>query len=73
MNMILATPTTPSNKWMLALGVDAADVAFLDHMSDPVEMHMSGNRERVERIWTAAMERLRNSASPAAHLAKALI
>jgi len=57
---------------MLALGVTSVDVDWLESLSGSVELHLLGNRERVERIWTTAIAGMLNSASPVAHLAQAL-
>lgn len=69
------TPTTATNTsftWMLALGVSQMDVTWLENMSGSVELHMPGNRDRVECIWKKAIGLMLNSASPATHLAQAM-
>jgi len=70
-----ATLTTLKNssfQWMIALGVLKADVDWLESMSGSVELHLIGNRERVERMWTTAIAGMLKSDSPVAHLAQAL-
>lgn len=69
------TVTTLKNspfQWMLALGVTPVDVDWLESMSGSVELHLLGNRERVERIWTTAIAGMLKSESPVSHLAQAL-
>jgi hypothetical protein len=73
--MNTATQTTQKNssfQWMLALGVVMCDVDWLESMSGSVELHLLGNRERVERIWTTAIAGMLKSDTPVAHLAQAL-
>lgn len=73
MNTALTTLNNSSSfQWMLALGVPPADVDWLESMSGSVELHLLGNRERVERIWTTAIAGMLKSESPVAHLAQAL-
>jgi hypothetical protein len=72
MNATLTTLKNSSFAWMLALGVAQADVDWLESMSGSVELHLIGNRERVERIWTTAIAGMLKSESPATHLAQAL-
>jgi hypothetical protein len=73
--MNAATLTTLKNssfQWMIALGVSLVDVDWLESMSGSVELHLLGNRERVERIWTTAIAGMLKSDTPVAHLAQAL-
>ncbi|CAN7645251.1 hypothetical protein [Massilia sp. LjRoot122] len=72
MNTTLTTLKNSSFQWMLALGVPPGDVNWLESMSGSVELHLLGNRERVERIWTTAIAGMLKSDSPVAHLAQAL-
>lgn len=72
MNTTLTTLKNSSFQWMLALGVSPGDVDWLESMSGSVELHLLGNRERVERIWTTAIAGMLKSDSPVAHLAQAL-
>ena len=57
---------------MIALGVSLVDVDWLESMSGSVELHLLGNRERVERIWTTAIAGMLKSDTPVVHLAQAL-
>jgi hypothetical protein len=72
MNATLTTLKNSSFQWMLAHGVNAVDVDWLESMSGSVELHLIGNRERVERMWTTAIAGMLKSDSPVAHLAQAL-
>ncbi|UTY55847.1 hypothetical protein [Massilia sp. erpn] len=73
--MNAVTPAALKNtsfQWMLALDVTQDDVNWLEGMSGSIELHLLGNRERVERIWTTAITGILKSDSPEAHLAHAL-
>lgn len=72
MNTTLTAPAQTSFHWMLELGVSAIDVTWLEQMSGSVELHMPGNRDRVEYIWKKAIGLMLDSASTAVHLAHAM-
>jgi hypothetical protein len=59
-------------QWMIAVGVGADDVLWLDTMLGSIESHMDDNRARIEAIYTSAIERLLSGATPTAHLRLAL-
>jgi hypothetical protein len=67
-----AAATTESFEWMLVLGIDWADVIWLETLCGTVELHLPGNIERVDRIWKKAITAILTSSSPARHLAQAL-
>lgn len=72
MNSALTAPIIDSLQWMIEMGVSQGDVLWLELLSGSVELHMPGNRDRVERIWKTAISAMLKSESPISHLAQAL-
>ena len=70
----MMTDATPGQdmQWMIAVGVNEDDVAWLKGMAGTVESHLDGNRIRMEAIYTSAIERLLSSSAPIALLRHAL-
>lgn len=67
------TATAPNQlQWMLNVGVDQADVRWLERMGGSIELHMPGNRERIERIYTDAYSRILESGSPELYVKQTL-
>lgn len=65
---------TASNQlqWMLNVGVNQADVRWLESMSGSIEMHMPGNRERIEQIYVDAYSRILASDTPELYVKQTL-
>lgn len=59
-------------QWMLNVGVDQADVRWLESMAGSIELHMPGNRERIERIYVYAYSRILESDTPALYVKQTL-
>ena len=51
-------------QWMINVGVNQADVDWLERMDGSDDIHMPGNRERIERIYTDAYSRILKSSTP---------
>ncbi|WP_058048801.1 hypothetical protein [Janthinobacterium sp. Ant5-2-1] len=51
-------------QWMINVGVNQADVDWLERMDGSDDLHMPGNRERIERIYTDAYSRILKSSTP---------
>jgi hypothetical protein len=67
------TSTAPKQfQWMLNVGVDQADVSWLVSMGASIELHMPGNRERIERIYTDAYSRILGSSTPELYVKQTL-
>lgn len=52
-----------SFQWMIQVGIDAEDVAWLERMGGSLELHSAQLRARVERIYTAAIAGMLDSPS----------
>lgn len=68
MNTSSAAQKNTSFQWMTNVGVDVADVTWIESMSGSIELHMPGNRERLETIYTTALARMLASDQPHLHL-----
>lgn len=67
------TSTAPNQlQWMLNVGVNQTDVRWLESMGGSIELHMPGNRERIERIYTDAYARILASSTPELYVKQAL-
>lgn len=51
-------------QWMINVGVNQTDVDWLERMDGSDDLHMLGNRERIERIYTDAYSRILKSSTP---------
>lgn len=58
--------------WMIPVGVDASDVAWLERMHGSKDLHQPEAASRVERIYRVAMGGMLSSDQPARHLMMAL-
>lgn len=68
MNTSSTVSKISSFQWMTNVGVDDADVTWLERMSGSIELHMPGNRERIAHIYTIAIARMLASDTPHLHL-----
>lgn len=59
-------------QWMINVGVNQADVDWLERMDGSDDLHMPGNRERIERIYTDAYSRILKSSTPALYVKQTL-
>lgn len=59
-------------QWMINVGVSRADVHWLERMDGSVDLHMPGNRERIERIYTEAYALILKSSTPELYLKQSL-
>jgi hypothetical protein len=57
---------------MINVGVSQADVSWLARMGTSIELHMPGNRERIERIYTEAYSRILESSTPELYVKQTL-
>lgn len=72
MNTALTAGTKKSLQWMKRVGVDDADVEWLESMEGSIELHMPGNRDRVEHIYTSAITKILASEKPELHIIQTL-
>lgn len=59
-------------QWMINVGVNQADVDWLKRMDGSDDLHMLGNRERIERIYTDAYSRILKSSTPELYVKQTL-
>lgn len=59
-------------QWMINVGVNQADVDWLERMDGSDDLHMPGNRERIERIYTDAYSRILKSCTPELYVKQTL-
>lgn len=67
------TSTAPNQlQWMITVGVDQDDVSWLESMYGSPELHMPGNRARIERIFVDAYSRILESSAPELYVMQTL-
>ncbi|SIR88085.1 hypothetical protein SAMN05880566_13315 [Janthinobacterium sp. TND4EL3] len=59
-------------QWMINVGVNQTDVDWLERMDGSDDLHMLGNRERIERIYTDAYSRILKSSTPELYVKQTL-
>jgi hypothetical protein len=59
-------------QWMITVGVNQADVRWLESMHGSPELHMPGNRARIERIFVDAYSRILESETPELYVKQTL-
>lgn len=59
-------------QWMINVGVNQTDVDWLERMDGSDDLHMPGNRERIERIYTDAYSRILKSSTPELYVKQTL-
>jgi hypothetical protein len=68
----LAAPKNQSFQWMSRVGINAADVNWLEVMNGSPELHLPGNRDRVAHIYQSAFGALLASPRPAQRIIELL-
>lgn len=67
------TPTAPNQlQWMISVGIEIVDVRWLEGMEGLIDLHMPGNRARIERIYTEAYSRILESSTPELYVRQTL-